>query len=219
MPGGCISGHAAATGAAETTARTNIIDAPFGKRIDRSVRRRAAPCELVRPGTTRAAMRQAVAQQGPGGCKHQERNQGPEEAAAYAAAVDEATAGSETEDGPKVRPAGSLSTESESGVVSGTDGPAPSGKDKIENLTGEWWKSSPVVDPGMAGKEPDEEWWKDLEGLDESMLGMEKDQWSRGGCTSVSVRESESEGEAVVGTTIDSCPVGVSLESLKKIKL
>lgn len=100
------------------------------------------------------------------------------EAAAYSAAVDEATSGVGAENGPKVKPAGSPSTEDENVVVSGIDGPVPSGKDKIENLTGEWWKSNAVVDPGMPGKEPDEEWWKDLEGLDESMLGIERNQWS-----------------------------------------
>lgn len=89
--------------------------------------------------------------------------------------------GAVTGDSPRVKPPSTSTSEEDSVVTSGTDGPAPSGKDKIESLTGEWWKSSPVVDPGTVGKEPDEEWWKDLEGLDESMLGTEKGRRSGGG--------------------------------------
>lgn len=99
-----------------------------------------------------------------------------EEAAAYAAAANEANANPDNQVGPKVKPANGSTSEDENVVVS-----APSGKDKIENLKGEWWKSSAVTNPSSVGKEPDEEWWKDLEGLDESMLGVERGQRSGGG--------------------------------------
>lgn len=66
----------------------------------------------------------------------------------------------------------SLSSQDES-QVSEADA-APSGKDKISNLTGEWWKSSVPVGHGNGGKEPEKEWWKGLEGLDESMLGLDQ---------------------------------------------
>jgi hypothetical protein len=94
---------------------------------------------------------------------------------------EDANDGFDAEDGSELNPVDSPSAESVGAVVSRTDGSIPSGKDKIENLTGEWWKSSAVMGAGSAGKAPDEEWWKDLEGLDESMLGVEKDQWANGG--------------------------------------